>query len=257
VQAIPNARQLGNLDGRSIGPKDATRVAYPTMGTVLLFDLDGTLLNTGGAGRRAMIGACVALHGRDDTFVNFSFAGMTDKAIARHALTHATAASDDAAIDHFLDTYVRLLEEELPKSERYEILPGVLALLERLANRPNVAVGLGTGNIKRGAYAKLSRGQLHGAFAFGGFGCDAENRVELLRAGATRGADQLGKSLADCRVVVIGDTPKDIAAAKGLGAPCLAVATGGFTVEDLGKHDAAHVVATLEDAKVLDILLSP
>ena len=227
----------------------------PTMGTVLLFDLDGTLVNTGGAGRRAMNAAFAKLFGQEDGFAGFTFDGMTDRAIARAGLTKAQAEVTAERVEHFLDTYVAFLETELPKSEKYVVLPGVVALIESLANLPDVAVGLGTGNIKRGAYAKLVRSGLGGAFSFGGFGCDAEDRTELVRAGAVRGAEKLGRPLAECRVVVIGDTPKDIAAAKGIGAACLAVATGGFTHAELTAHDSHHVAHTLEDPGVRDILL--
>lgn len=228
------------------------------MSTVLLFDLDGTLVNTGGAGRRAMAAAYHELFGRDDGF-RFEFDGMTDFAIARAGLRKQhgeDAAIDQAAIDEFLDKYLGYLEVELPRSEQYRVLPGVSALIESLANLPDVAVGLGTGNIKRGAYAKLVRGALHDAFAFGGFGCDAEERTELIRAGARRGAERLGRPLEECRVIVIGDTPKDIAAAKGIGAACLAVATGGFTKAELAEHAPAHVAGTLAEDGVRDLLLS-
>lgn len=229
------------------------------MSTVLLFDLDGTLVNTGGAGRRAMNAAFLELFGREDGFRDFKFDGMTDFAIARAGLKKhhgEEAAIDQAAIDAFLATYVGYLEAELPRSEKYVVLPGVAALIASLANAPNVAVGLGTGNIKRGAYAKLVRSDLGGAFAFGGFGCDAEDRTELLRVGAQRGAEQLGRPLAECRVIVIGDTPKDIAAARGIGAACLAVATGGYTKDELRAHAPAHVAGSLEEEGVRELLLS-
>lgn len=229
------------------------------MSTVLLFDLDGTLINTGGAGRRAMNAAFLQLFGRDDGFRDFKFDGMTDFAIARAGLKKhhgEDAAIEQAAIDAFLDTYVGYLEAELPKSDNYRVLPGVTALIESLANLPNVAVGLGTGNIKRGAHAKLVRSALEGAFAFGGFGCDAEDRIELIGIGARRGAEKLGRPLAECRVIVIGDTPKDITAAKGIGAACLAVATGGYTKEQLHEHAPAHVAASLAEEGIRELLLS-
>lgn len=224
-------------------------------GTVLLFDLDGTLVNTGGAGRRAMIGAFEKLHLRNDVFEQFNFAGMTDRAIARHGLAQVLSEIPESEIDRFLDAYVARLEEELPKSELYVVLPGVVQLLESIANTKDVAIGLGTGNIKRGAYAKLSRGKLGGAFAFGGFGCDAEDRIELLRAGAKRGAAQLGRAFEECDYVVIGDTPKDVAAAKGLGAACIAVATGSYKTDELAACGATHVVETLAVPGVRDLLL--
>jgi len=220
------------------------------MGTVLLFDIDGTLVSTGGAGRRAMVGAFATLHGKDDVFEGTSFAGMTDRAIARHGLRGLVAEVTEAEIDRALETYLRLLEEELAKADGYRVLPGVMALLESLDGLPGVAIGLGTGNVRRGAYAKLARGGLDRAFAFGGFGCDAEDRTELLRTGARRGADALGVPLERCRVVVIGDTPKDVAAAQGIGARCIGVGTGSYSAADLTSSGAHRAFATLEHAGV-------
>lgn len=220
------------------------------MGTVLLFDIDGTLVSTGGAGRRAMVGAFASLHGKDDVFEGVSFAGMTDRAIARHGLRAVLGEITEAEIDRALDAYLALLEAELAKADAYRVLPGVMALLQSLHGAPDVAIGLGTGNVRRGAYAKLARGGLDHVFAFGGFGCDAEDRTELLRAGARRGAEALGVSLDRCQVVVIGDTPKDVAAAHGIGARCIGVGTGSYSASDLTGCGAHRAFATLEHADV-------
>jgi phosphoglycolate phosphatase-like HAD superfamily hydrolase len=218
--------------------------------TVVLFDIDGTLVSTGGAGRRAMVGAFAQVHGRSDAFEELSFAGMTDRAIARHGLATVGVPVAESAIDRVLEAYLALLIEELGRADAFRVLPGVLELLASLRDAADVAVGLGTGNVRRGAYAKLARGALDGAFAFGGFGCDAEDRVELLRAGAKRGAAAIGAPLEECRVVVIGDTPKDVAAARGIGARCLAVATGMHRAEDLASCKPHRVFATLADEGV-------
>jgi phosphoglycolate phosphatase len=223
--------------------------------TVLLFDIDGTLVATGGAGRRAMVGAFTELYAKDDVFEGFSFAGMTDRAIARHGIVAATGVCDGAAIDRALDVYVARLHRELEKSDGYRVFPGVHDVVARVRAAAGVAVGLGTGNVKRGAYAKLAPGELAGHFAFGGFGCDAEERSEVLRSGARRGAEALGVPLDECRVVVIGDTPKDVAAAKALGAECVGVGTGGFAPASLLELGAKHAFATLDEDGVLDVLL--
>lgn len=225
------------------------------MSTVLLFDIDGTLVATGGAGRRAMVATFADLYAKDDVFEGLSFAGMTDRAIARHGVIAAVGACDEAAIDRALDVYITHLHRELVAAAGYRILPGVHAVLEGVRDKAGVAVGLGTGNVKRGAYAKLAPGELDTHFAFGGFGCDAEDRTEVLRSGARRGADALGVPLDQCRIVVIGDTPKDIAAAKGIGAQCVGVGTGGFTPAKLLELGATHAFATLDETGVLDVLL--
>lgn len=217
------------------------------MPTVLLFDIDGTLLLTGGAGRRAMLEAFKGLHSDDRVFDGFSFAGMTDRAIARHALAKVMADVTEAAIDGMLDAYLTQLEAELLTASDYRVLPGVKPLLDKIANAADVAIGLGTGNVRRGAYAKLARGGLDAAFAFGGFGCDAEDRADLLRTGARRGAERLGRSVEECRVVVIGDTPKDVAAALAIGARCIGVGTGSYSHEDLVKAGAHQGFATLDE----------
>jgi phosphoglycolate phosphatase len=213
--------------------------------TVYLFDIDGTLISTGGAGRRSMEGAFAELFGaRGVAAIEFSFAGMTDRAIVRNglvALEGPAAPHDLASIERVLEAYLARLADEVRRAETYVVHPGVRSILDWLPKTAATAIGLGTGNVRRGAYAKLTRGDLHDAFAFGGFGCDAEDRTELLRVGARRGAAALGLPLDECRIVVIGDTPKDVSAAHGIGAECIGVGTGGFAPEalrDLGAHHA-------------------
>ena len=230
-----------------------------SVGTVYLFDIDGTLITSGGAGRRAMRSAFKQLHGaRGPAALDFAFAGMTDRAIVRTALVALDTSADDDAIDRALDAYLAHLADELERTEGYQVLPGVLAVLEWLASRAStgepIAVGLGTGNVKKGAYAKLARGALDGAFAFGGFGCDHEDRIELLRVGATRGAAALGASVVECRIVIIGDTPKDVAAARGIRAECIAVGTGGFDPSALIALGAVAAFATLDADGVKEAL---
>ena len=225
--------------------------------TVFLFDIDGTLISTGGAGRRSMEGAFRDAHGaRGVTAIDFSFAGMTDRAIVRTGLRALEIDGlDDATIERLLDAYLVRLADEIARTETYRVHPGVGTILEWLPKKERTAIGLGTGNVKKGAYAKLARGSLDAAFGFGGFGCDAEDRTELLRVGAQRGAAALGLSLAECRVVVIGDTPKDVAAAHGIGADCIGVGTGGFDPRALRELGAFAAFATLEEDAVRDALL--
>jgi phosphoglycolate phosphatase-like HAD superfamily hydrolase len=221
--------------------------------TVLLFDIDGTLVATGGAGRRAMVAAFIELYAKGEVFEGLSFAGMTDRAIVRYGVVTAAGTCDEAAIDRALEAYLVHLERELLSAEGYRVFPGVHDILAGV--RGHAAIGLGTGNVKRGAYAKLAPAALGSHFAFGGFGCDAEDRAAVLRSGARRGAESLGVAVSECRVVVIGDTPKDVAAAKGIGAECIAVGTGGFAPEALLELGATHAFATLEEEGVLDVLL--
>ncbi|MCU0676277.1 MAG: HAD hydrolase-like protein [Myxococcota bacterium] len=196
------------------------------MTTVALFDIDGTLMTTGGAGRRAMRAAFGEVIGR---------------------------AYDAALVEQILERYLERLEAEVARSPGYHVFDGVHTILEH-AHALNAAVGLGTGNVERGAQVKLARGALNDRFAFGGFGSDAEDRTELIRAGAERGAARLGRPLSECRVIVIGDTPRDVRAAHGIGAVCLAVATGGYDVSALQKAGADLVVERLDDPRALAFL---
>lgn len=209
--------------------------------TVYLFDIDGTLLATGGAGRRAMEAAFAALTGRADACSGFSFAGMTDRAIARAGLVAVDHSVTAQGIDALLDAYLQSLTAEVNASSGYKVLPGVQEVLLRLQGRQQGAIGLGTGNIRAGATIKLQRAALDRHFDFGGFGCDHEDRAELLRIGAERGAGRLGHHRAACRVIVIGDTIRDVAAALAIGAECIGVGTGGTALTELRQAGAAAV----------------
>jgi phosphoglycolate phosphatase-like HAD superfamily hydrolase len=208
--------------------------------TVLLFDIDGTLVTTGGAGRRAMELAFERLYQRRDACDSFKMSGMTDRAIVRKGLQAIGASPDEGAIDALIAAYVAALHEEIPKVQErdYRLHPGMREAVEAALGRENFAVGLGTGNVRPGAKVKLERVKLYEQFSFGGFGCDAEDRTELIRHGARQGAQRLGCALDACRVVVIGDTPKDVAAAQGIGATCIGVGTGSYPAEELRRAGA-------------------
>jgi len=214
---------------------------------VLLFDIDGTLIDSGGAGKRAMVAAFAQVTGRADACERVPFAGMTDRAIVRAGLEAVGQVADAAAIDAVIRAYLDVLEDEVPRSHRYVVHAGIAGALERGRATPRCAVGLGTGNVRDGARLKLSRAGIYEHFAFGGFGCDAEDRAELLRIGAARGAERLGAPVSACRVVVIGDTPKDIAAARAIGAECVAVATGSYGCEALLAHGATYAFRDLAE----------
>jgi phosphoglycolate phosphatase len=221
--------------------------------TVLLFDIDGTLMDSGGAGRRSIERAFTRRHGRPDACARIRFGGMTDRAIARAGLVAIGLEATPEAIDDLLAAYLLALEEELPASTAV-ICPGVEAALDAAA-ASGAAVGLGTGNLHDGARLKLSRVGLFDRFSFGGFGSDHEHRAALLAVGARRGAAALGASMNEVRVVVIGDTPKDVAAAQEMGAECLAVATGTFSVEELSASRPTHLFRDLAQPGALRALL--
>ncbi|MDB4989220.1 MAG: Hydrolase, haloacid dehalogenase-like family protein [Myxococcaceae bacterium] len=227
----------------------------PAKPTVLLFDIDGTLLLSGGAGRRSFERAFFAVTGSVDVLREFSFGGMTDHGIARLGLEKLALAVDAQTVERIFEHYLRALADELPRTPKFTIMPGVHALIAKLTGQPNVALGLGTGNLKRGAEAKLRHAQLWDAFSFGGFGCDHEVRSELIRIGAERGAAALNVPRSECRVVVIGDTVRDVAAAHDNGAECIAVETGGVARTVLSDAGARAVYADLTDPEILALLL--
>ena len=221
---------------------------------ILLFDIDGTLLHAGGAGRRAVARVFGERFARREVFDDVRFHGMTDRAIVRGGLARAGLAADEAAIDAVCAAYLAALADEVPHSAGFRIMPGAAALLEALAGRAGLAVGLGTGNLREGARIKLEHARLSHHFAFGGFGCDAEDRAALLRIGAERGARHLGADLGDCRTIVIGDTPKDVAAAQAIGAESLTVETSGFAAAELRAAGATWAFPDLAAEGVLAAL---
>jgi phosphoglycolate phosphatase-like HAD superfamily hydrolase len=223
--------------------------------TVLLFDIDGTLISTGGVGRRAMEATFLDASGSKRA-TEFRFDGMTDWQIARRALEALGIEPTDAAIRERLARYLELLAHEVRKAQaaEYRLHHGITEALAAARARGH-AIGLGTGNVLEGARIKLERLGVYGEFAFGGFGSDAEDRTELLRHGAERGARHAGAVLAECRVVVIGDTPKDVFAAQGIGAESIGVGTGTFKPHELAAAGATHVFESLGAPGALAALL--
>ena len=222
---------------------------------VYLFDIDGTLVGGNGAGRRALSRVFGALHERPDAFDRIVFHGATDRAIMREALAALGRRHDEGEVEAALTAYV----EELPRwvsADAYRAHAGVVEVLEALEGWPGRAIGLGTGNIEPAARIKLGPAGLNRFFSFGGFGSDAEARAELLEIGAARGAARLGVARAECDVLVIGDTPRDVEAAHAIGARCLAVATGGASEAELWAAGADGVVATLADERARHALIS-
>jgi phosphoglycolate phosphatase-like HAD superfamily hydrolase len=227
--------------------------------TVLLFDIDGTLVTTSGCGRRALERAFEARYGRSAGLRDVGFDGMTDRGIVRAALRALGEPADgpgaDAAIDTLLGDYVPLLEQEIAATSDFRLHRGVEEVLEATRARAGVAVGLGTGNIRAGARAKLAPLDVLHHFAFGGFGCDHEDRDVILRLGAERGAATLGRHARSCRVVVIGDTPRDVSAAHAIGAEAIGIGSARFTAEELLASGASRAFASFAESGVVGALL--
>jgi phosphoglycolate phosphatase-like HAD superfamily hydrolase len=218
--------------------------------SVVLLDVDGTLVSAGGAGRRAIGLALGEVCGPVDGVVAaIRLDGMTDRLIVREALDALGRTFTDALCDDVLARYVGHLARELA-APGFAVLPGVEPLLGALAagGRP---YGLCTGNVEEGARQKLARGGLEryfawGADAIGGFAHDGEARDRVVAAAVRRASARLGREVAPAEVLVVGDTPRDVEAAHRVGCPALAVATGRYDVEALAAAGADRVVPTLE-----------
>ena len=222
--------------------------------SIFLYDIDGTILNGGGVGRRAMEAAFAEVVGNVEALRQVRFSGMTDRGIVRAGLHHAklaSSASVEDVIDAVLEAYIERLPVEIEAGPTYRILEGLEAALELTESLADAAVGLGTGNIEPGARAKLEPLGINPRFSFGGFGSDAEDRAELLGVGAERGADRLGVPRG---VVVIGDTPRDVDAAARIGAGCLAVATGTYRLDELQAAQPTLAVGRLDVPEALAFL---
>jgi phosphoglycolate phosphatase len=214
---------------------------------LILFDIDGTLIDTGGAGARSWAWAFERLFDTKIDIAEHSTAGMTDPAIGRATFKEVMEREPtNAELTRLMASYQGVLPDFVASSEDYRVLDGVQSLLEELTDA-GIALGLTTGGLEAAAHAKLGRGQLNHFFLVGGYGSDSEDRVALTRAAVERGERLLGHALDLSRVFVVGDTPLDIAAAKGVGAVSVGVASGRYDVAELKAADPDHVLASLAD----------
>jgi len=220
---------------------------------LVLFDIDGTILVTAGAGRRAIVRALGEDVGSTGAFHGIRFDGKTDPQIVSELLSAAghEPPHDASRVAALCERYIALLEHELTSPDvEATVMPGVRELLDRLEEREDVLLGLLTGNLERGAALKLrAAGFAAERFAVGAYGSDAADRAALPAIAAARAAERLGAEPSGHAVVIIGDTPADIACGAGIGARAIAVATGGYTVEDLSAHGPHAVFPDLSDTE--------
>lgn len=212
---------------------------------LVLFDIDGTLIRTGGAGMRAFDRTAHTEFGIEDGVRHLCFAGRTDTSLVREFFTAHEIPPTPGNFSRFLERYVFVLDHLLPQHHG-AVCPGVPELVAGLRSlSPPPLLGLQTGNIRLGAEIKLRHYGLWQHFEVGGFGDDHEERRELTRIAVERAARRLGTPLAPEEIVVIGDTPHDIDCAHALGARALAVATGGASRAELEAHRPRWVVDEL------------
>jgi len=214
---------------------------------VALFDVDGTLLDSGGAGARSWARAFDERYGVPADIDSSSEAGETDPVVAR-ATFRASVGRDpeDDELARLFASYLYALSEEVAGSPGYRVLPGVVERLLELSHE-GVLLGLTSGAMEGAARVKLSRGDLNRFFMVGGYGSDSSDRAELTRIAIAKASLLHGHDVPPARVAVVGDTPRDVEAARGAGAISVAVASGRFSAEELRAAGADHVLASLED----------
>jgi phosphoglycolate phosphatase len=217
----------------------------PTM-HICLFDIDGTLLNSGGAGKAAIESALAAEFKIGRVQQGIPYSGRTDRAIGRDLLRIHGIEPSPANWQRLQDAYLRNLPACLERHDG-KVLPGIAALLERLAAHEHVAVGLLTGNIRAGARLKLGHFNLFHHFEFGGFGDDHLERDDVAREALTA-AQAYCEAVACERIWVVGDTPLDIRCARAIGARVAAVATGVHSLDELDAEEPDLLLADLSDA---------
>jgi phosphoglycolate phosphatase-like HAD superfamily hydrolase len=215
---------------------------------IALFDIDGTLLASGGAGRRAMETALLEVFGSVGP-AGYAYDGKTDRQIVRELMRGVGKADDEieAGMPRVFARYLAELEVE-KSAQAIRALPGVEAVLDALEPRYDVVLGLLTGNVIEGARVKLGAAAIDiERFVLGAYGSDHELRPELPRIARERAIAALAREVPRDALVVIGDTPLDIACAHAQGARALAVATGRFSVDELATHAPAAVLSSMAD----------
>ena len=213
----------------------------------VLFDIDGTLISTGGAGARSWRYAFEELHGVPADIGEFTDAGMTDPVVAR--LTFRAAVGHDPSpteLATVMAAYLDRLPYEVEHSDGYRVLDGAEDVLRRLG-RDGILLGITSGAVEAAAHIKLSRAGLNRYFPFGGYGSDSADRVELTRRAIERGGMLIGDTIAPADVFVVGDTPKDVEAAHGAGCVAVATATGHYDRDQLAATGAEHVLGSLRE----------
>jgi len=221
------------------------------MPKLVLFDIDGTLVLTGGAGLRAMTRACEEIVGHADALDGIPVAGRTDWIILHDTLSRLGRDLDRDLFDRLRDRYVEYLRHEIlqPGKGFNGALPGVPELLESLHGRDDVHLALLTGNFEAGARIKLERFDLWRYFRCGAYGDDAPDRNALVPVAVERAAACGIPTMLPADIIVVGDTPHDVACARAAGATPIGVATGGYTADELRACGADVVFDTLRDTK--------
>lgn len=219
----------------------------PSQRVAILFDIDGTLITSGGAGAASWRMAFDELYGIPADIGEFTDTGMTDPDVGRRtfeAVMHR--APEPAEFARLLERRLHHLRTAVEESEGYRILPGAEALLDQLID-DGYLLGLVTGNVEASAHIKLHRAELNRFFSFGGYGSDSNDRGELTRVALQRAALIHGKPVAADEALVVGDTPNDVRGAHAAGIECVGVGSHKYTADQLREAGADYTITSLTE----------
>jgi phosphoglycolate phosphatase-like HAD superfamily hydrolase len=213
---------------------------------LLLFDIDGTLITSGGAGEAALKDAMRSRFAVEEDLAGIILAGATDARIARELLEKHGISVSPENVAALLDTYLGHLVERIGRHDG-KLLPGIVPLLNVLSKRGDAVLALLTGNVSRGAEIKLTHYGVWDFFEFGAFADDHHDRNELGKFARARALERHGEEFPPSRIYVIGDTPKDIECGRAIGACTVAIATGHYSAAELKEHSPDFLFEDLSD----------
>ncbi|MFH1117790.1 MAG: HAD family hydrolase [Pseudomonadota bacterium] len=216
----------------------------------ILFDIDQTLIESGGGGLSAMTRAFEEITGIADGFNGISYGGKTDPQIIREALEAHGLSADDNILKRLIEVYLRHFPAEMA-IKRGRVKPGVRKLVERIHQSGVLHLGLLTGNVEAGARIKLEHFGLYEYFLAGAFGSDGEDRNVLLPIAVRRFRQRTGIQVDHRDCIVVGDTPRDVECARAHGTPCIGTATGAYSQADLTMAGADLVVEDLTGTEAI------
>lgn len=226
---------------------------FPAVIRLILFDIDGTLIRTGGAGVKAFERTFALEFGIPRATEEVSFAGRTDPSLVRQCFRHHGIPTTPENFQRFFDVYVFLLQHRLEETEGAACV-GVAEFIEDVQGLSEPPLmGLLTGNIRLGAEIKLRHFDLWGLFRSGAFGDDHEDRNQLAAIANRRGETLLNRPLTGEEILVVGDTPLDVECARAIGAKMLAVGTGGYSCDELRRCAPTWVVQTLQEVSAHEV----
>ena len=220
----------------------------PTDRLAILFDIDGTLIDTGGAGAASWRLAFDELYDIPADIGEFTDAGMTDPVVGRKTFEAVLSRKPERKeFTRLMERRLHYLHQTVEESEGYRVLPGVEKLLPRLIE-DGYLVGLVTGNTEAAAHIKLHRARLNRFFSFGGYGSDANERPEVTRVALKRASLVYGEAVSPDRAIALGDTPLDVTGAHAAGIECVGVGSHKFSAAQLHEAGADYAISSLEEA---------